>query len=154
MYYVTFTTAVLTASFILFQGFNTSNTVNTLSLLSGFIVIFLGVALLDMSRKDPTGHQFIGERGEGLPTDGLSALQTRYSMQSQRSWEGHRRSISNGSAAFSPRLPRGDRERLMHEWNDEEQAYGLHDLAEDSDGEKGAGNPDVRINGHHAKQPD
>ena len=128
---------------------------NTLSLLSGFFVIFIGVFLLDMSRKDPTGHQFVGDRGEGLPTDGLSAIQTRFSMQSQRSYDSHhRRSVSNGSVAFSPRLPRGDRERLMHEWNDEEQAYGLHDLAEDSDGEKADGNPDARINGHHAKRPD
>jgi len=51
MYYVTFSTAVIVASTILFQGFNTTNTTNTLSLLAGFIVTFLGVHLLNISRE-------------------------------------------------------------------------------------------------------
>ncbi|KAG9948457.1 DUF803-domain-containing protein, partial [Aureobasidium melanogenum] len=37
LYYVTFTTCTLVASFILFQGFNTSDAVNTISLLCGFL---------------------------------------------------------------------------------------------------------------------
>lgn len=52
LYYVTFTTFTLIASFILFQGFNTTSTVNTISLLIGFLVIFSGVFLLNMSRKE------------------------------------------------------------------------------------------------------
>src|SRR5271154_4464066 len=59
LYYVTFTTATLCASFILFRGFNTSDAVNTLSLLSGFLVIFTGVYLLNLSRGDPNGHRLI-----------------------------------------------------------------------------------------------
>lgn len=48
IYYVTFTTAVLTASFVLFQGFNVSDGIKTTSLLSGFTTIFLGVYLLSL----------------------------------------------------------------------------------------------------------
>ncbi|KAG8425743.1 hypothetical protein J3459_009709 [Metarhizium acridum] len=53
LYYVTFTTATLCASFILFSGFNTTDPVNTLSLLCGFLVTFTGVYLLNLSRGDP-----------------------------------------------------------------------------------------------------
>ena len=44
-------TATIAASLILFQGFNTTSGTTTLSLLVGFIVTFLGVHLLDFSRK-------------------------------------------------------------------------------------------------------
>jgi magnesium transporter len=47
IYYVTFTTAVLTASFVLFQGFNATDGIKTTSLLCGFFVIFSGVYLLN-----------------------------------------------------------------------------------------------------------
>jgi len=60
MYFVCFSTATLVASLILFQGFNTTSGINTLSLLIGFIVTFLGVHLLNLSRRDAedagTGH--------------------------------------------------------------------------------------------------
>ena len=51
MYYVGFSSATIVASLILFQGFNTTDGSNTLSLLCGFIVTFLGVHLLNLSRK-------------------------------------------------------------------------------------------------------
>lgn len=51
IYYVFFTTATIIASAILFQGFNTTDVVNTLSLLCGFIIIFMGVYLLNISRQ-------------------------------------------------------------------------------------------------------
>ena len=156
LYYVTFTTAVLVASFILFQGFNTVDPVNTISLICGFIIIFLGVFLLDLSRTDPNAYRLTRGDGDALPTDGLSALQTRYSMQSQRSVEHHRRSLSNGSIAFSPRVPRGDREALMHSYDAENQQFALADLAEDSEGEMGSqsnGKPDGAINGTHKSGP-
>lgn len=153
LYYVTFTTAVLVASFILFKGFNTTNAVNTISLITGFITIFLGVFLLDMSRKNPDGHQLL-PGGEGLPTDGLSALQTRYSMQSQRSLD-HRRSMSNGSIVFSPRLPRSDRDGLMQSYDAENQQFGLTDLVEG--GEEGIrrapNGKSAQINGNHVSKP-
>ncbi|KAL0085256.1 magnesium transporter [Phycomyces blakesleeanus] len=47
IYFVMFTSSVLVASAILFQGFNTDNTVNVVSLICGFIIIFAGVYLLD-----------------------------------------------------------------------------------------------------------
>lgn len=52
MYYVCFSTATIVASLILFRGFNTTSGTDTLSLLSGFVVTFLGVHLLNLSRRD------------------------------------------------------------------------------------------------------
>jgi len=52
MYYVCFSTATIVASLILFQGFNTTSGTNTFSLLAGFIVTFLGVHLLNISRSE------------------------------------------------------------------------------------------------------
>lgn len=51
MYFVCFTTATIVASLILFQGFDTAGGADTLALLAGFIVTFLGVHLLNLSRK-------------------------------------------------------------------------------------------------------
>lgn len=48
---MTFSTATIVASLILFQGFNTENPGNTMSLLAGFAVTFLGIHLLELSRK-------------------------------------------------------------------------------------------------------
>ena len=45
-YYVCFSTATIVASLILFQGIGTESGVNAVSLLAGFVVIFLGVYLL------------------------------------------------------------------------------------------------------------
>lgn len=125
LYYVTFTTATLCASFILFSGFNTSDPVNTLSLLCGFLVTFTGVYLLNLSRGDPNGFKMIAGRGGGdaVGTDIISQIQTRMSMEARRS--------------FSHR-PSGDREGLIRAYDEEEAAeFGLTDLAEDSDDEGG-----------------
>ncbi|KAJ5221882.1 DUF803-domain-containing protein [Penicillium citrinum] len=135
LYYVTFTTATLCASFILFQGFNTTDAVNTISLLCGFLVIFTGVYLLNLSRHDPDGHNLTNSKydEDGVPTDGIASFQTRRSMQLRHSGEPHRRSSSsiylNGH---------GDREGLIHSYDVENNsAIGLEDLAEESDGEPG-----------------
>lgn len=146
IYYVTFTTATLCASFILFQGFNTTDAVNTISLLSGFLVIFAGVYLLTLSHSDPNGHRLLnGIAEDGVPTDGIASLQTRLSMQARRSMEARR--TSSGSAGFGSR---GDREGLIHSY-DEEMGGGrgvdLEDLAEESDEE--TLNPDG-VNGRAA----
>ena len=151
LYYVTFTTFTLIASFILFRGFNTSDAVNTISLLCGFLTIFTGVYLLNLSREDPDGgHLGINSpesrRGlyrevDGIPTDPLGAIQTRMSMQSRRSSEDprnpHRR--SNSWSLRSPMTgkfaPPGDQQHLMHSYDVE--AQGLSDLAEDSDEDSG-----------------
>jgi magnesium transporter len=129
LYYVTFTTATLCASFILFSGFNTTDAVNTLSLLCGFLVTFTGVYLLNLSRHDPNGHKLAsGRSGEDATgTDMISSLQTRLSMQSRRSGDPGRHSM--GSI-------HGDREGLIRAYDAEEAAgFGLTDLASDSDGE-------------------
>ncbi|KAI0480536.1 DUF803-domain-containing protein [Xylariaceae sp. FL0804] len=136
LYYVTFTTATLCASFILFAGFNTTDTVNTLSLLSGFLVTFTGVYLLNLSRRDPNGMRMLaGDGSDVTGTDMISSVQTRLSMQARRSTD-PRSSI--GSRGHS------DREGLMRAYDEEEAAgdFGLRNLAEGS-----YGDPAPRRNG-------
>lgn len=137
LYYVTFTTATLCASFILFSGFNTSDPVNTLSLLCGFLVTFTGVYLLNLSRADPNGDKMLGGRSTDIGgTDMISSVQTRLSMSARRSMDPR---YSGGS--------QGDREGLMRGY-DEEAGFGLTDLTEDSDNAP----PGANGNGH-AKKP-
>ena len=123
---MTFTTATLCASFILFGGFNTTDAVNTLSLLCGFLITFTGVYLLNLSRRDPHGHKMAGRGGDDATgTDMISSFQTRLSMQSRRSGDPGRHSV--GSL-------HGDREGLIRAYDEEEAAgFGLTDLAEESD---------------------
>ncbi|RPA83607.1 DUF803-domain-containing protein [Ascobolus immersus RN42] len=118
IYYVTFTTATLCASFILFRGFNTADVINTISLLCGFLIIFAGVYLLNFSREDPNGERINRRDFDVVGMDGLSAIQTRNSMQVRRS-VGHRPSAS-----------------LMRAY-DEENDVGLEDVtsSEDDDSE-------------------
>ncbi|KAI9726525.1 MAG: hypothetical protein M1828_001347 [Chrysothrix sp. TS-e1954] len=131
LYYVFFTTATILASLILFKGFNTTDAVNTLSLLCGFLVIFSGVYLLNLSRDDPDGAKLLNKYEDGLPTDGLTSFQTRRSMHLRRSSEATR--LSSGSFSFPPRP--GDQQRLMHSYESDgvRGAFGLSDLAEDSE---------------------
>lgn len=90
LYYVTFTTATLCASFILFKGFNTTNAVNTISLICGFLIIFSGVYLLNISR-DNSADLLPSKSLEGIPMDNTVA-----SIQTRRSIQMHRRSGSVG----------------------------------------------------------
>ena len=132
LYYVLFTSATILASLILFGGFNTTDAVNTISLLCGFLVIFTGVYLLNMCRdstsdsdSNPGSRDGDNEDAskylfdvDGVPTDGLAGLQTRRSMQLRRSMEsanGHYRS-SSGSLSFA----RGESHRLMSDYAREE----------------------------------
>ncbi|KAF9530031.1 magnesium transporter NIPA-domain-containing protein [Crepidotus variabilis] len=89
MYYVGFSTATIVASLILFQGFNTTDAANTFSLLCGFIVTFLGVHLLNLSRapEPPLDHHSSLEGG--LMNPRLS-LQGRMSLDG---WTGGDRGI-------------------------------------------------------------
>ncbi|RMZ86490.1 hypothetical protein DV736_g6285, partial [Chaetothyriales sp. CBS 134916] len=133
LYYVTFTTATLCASFILFRGFNTTDAVNTISLLCGFLIIFTGVYLLNLSRKDPDGTQILSSKSmgeEGIPTDPMAGLSTRRSMQARRSLDPHRRS---GSLTSNFHLPHASAESagLMHHYDVEHSAFGLTDLPEE-----------------------
>jgi hypothetical protein len=90
MYYVGFSSCTIVASLILFQGFNTTDATNTFSLLSGFIVTFLGVHLLNISRMPetplPTGHSTL----EGGLMNPRLSLQGRMSLDG---WTGDRESI-------------------------------------------------------------
>ncbi|KAL2753628.1 hypothetical protein ACRALDRAFT_2043988 [Sodiomyces alcalophilus JCM 7366] len=139
LYYVTFTTATLCASFILFSGFNTTDVVTTLSLLCGFLVTFTGVYLLNLSRSDPYGHKMISGQGgpDATGTDMVSSIQTRLSLQARRSTD-PRHSLSS---------QHGDTTGLMRAYDDDAGAeFGLTDLAEESD-EDGTGRPNGRANG-------
>ncbi|PHH62541.1 hypothetical protein CDD81_6927 [Ophiocordyceps australis] len=139
LYYVTFTTATLCASFILFSGFNTTDPVNTLSLLCGFLVTFTGVYLLNLSRGDPNGQKLISGRGgvDATPTDMVSSFQTRRSMQARRSDEPGRHSVSSLN---------GDREGLIRAYDEEEAAgFGLSNLSEET--EESSPQPNGRSNG-------
>jgi hypothetical protein len=106
--------------------------VNTLSLLSGFLVIFTGVYLLNISRGDPDGHRMMSHSPvDGIATDIISGIQTRRSMQARRSLDPTR--LSLGSYGRS-----GDREGLIRAYDEEESnvGFGLTDLAaEDTDEE-------------------
>lgn len=122
LYYVTFTTATLSASFILFSGFNTTDIVSILTLLCGFLVTFTGVYLLNLSRNDPNGTKLSARRnGDDITgTDMISSIQTRISMEARRSVGGRSR--------------HSDREGLIRAYDEEEAAgFGLTDLADDSD---------------------
>lgn len=160
LYYVTFTTFTLLASFILFRGFNTTDTVNTISLLCGFLTIFTGVYLLNLSREDPNGENLgmklkdadgrggYGEVGgvDGIPVDGVAGLGTRMSMQARRSGsldiERHRRSNSwslrSPITGNHPYSRSNDQQHLMHSYDMEANA--LSELAEDSDEDSGSSN--------------
>lgn len=132
VYYVTFTTAVLTASFILFQGFNTTDGVSIVSLLCGFLIIFSGVYLLNLSEQYPDGRGLSTGRSEhSIPTDGITGIQTRLSMQSYRSLDPRRG--SNGSITFSPQTPQDDRDGLMHSFEIESGRYIMSDLSTEHD---------------------
>lgn len=135
LYYGTFTSCTLSASFLLFGGFGTTSTRNTLSLLCGFITIFAGVYLLNLSQADPDGHNMLKGKqnvGGGVPTDPLAGLQTRMSLQSRRSsladpvignttgmHSSHRRSVSGANIG------------LMHSYDEENGGFGLEELAEE-----------------------
>lgn len=141
MYYVTFTTCTLVASFILFKGFNTSDAVNTISLLCGFLTIFTGVYLLNLSREDPEGHGHMQLNNnsrfdlDGIPTDSMSAPLTRRSMQARRSSEAHRRSGSLSLSFADRRSNDRDREGLMHNYDVEASTanFGLADIESDDE---------------------
>lgn len=143
LYYVTFTTCTLVASFILFRGFNTSDAVNTISLLCGFLTIFTGVYLLNLSREDPEGHNHMQLNGngsrfdlDGIPTDPMSGPLTRRSMQARRSSEAqHRRSNSLNLSFAGRRSGDHDREALMHNYDVEATngGFSLGDLADSDD---------------------
>ena len=102
LYYVTFTTAVLSASFILFQGFNTTDRVNTVSLLSGFLIIFTGVYLLNLSQND------CQDEDEELAGEGAHQLHSpskEGDIESGRRGSLRLKIVPRTSRTFTPRSP-------------------------------------------------
>jgi glucose uptake protein GlcU len=56
IYYVFFTTATILASLALFRGFHQASVKDVISAFSGFIVIFVGVFMLNSNKRD--NHAF------------------------------------------------------------------------------------------------
>ena len=118
-------------------------------------MIFTGVYLLNLSRGDPDGQKLLnGHISDGVPTDGITGLQTRRSMQLRRSTDAGRASTS--SAGFGSRAERGV---LMHSFEENNVGLGLEDLAEDSDEDQGLRHSSVngingRYNGIHRLKED
>ncbi|KAI0258994.1 magnesium transporter NIPA-domain-containing protein [Gloeopeniophorella convolvens] len=122
MYYVGFTTATIVASLILFQGLNTDNPSNTVSLILGFVIIFIGIHLLELSRKPAAAGHTALENGMFNP---------RLSLQG-------RPSIDGWPAATSPGLGFGHARRSSRALN----SHALFDALDD------AANGDANGNGH------
>ncbi|EJF62095.1 hypothetical protein DICSQDRAFT_169670 [Dichomitus squalens LYAD-421 SS1] len=73
MYYVSFSTATIVASVILFRGFNTDDPANSISLLTGFITTFPSVHL-EISRKRDLGTLPGGHHPHSALESGLMNL--------------------------------------------------------------------------------
>ncbi|KAI9444118.1 DUF803-domain-containing protein [Lactarius indigo] len=124
LYYVCFSTATIVASLILFQGINTDNPVNTISLLVGFVVIFIGMHLLELSRKPAvSGHNAL-ENG---------VLNPRLSLQGRSSVDGWPATASSPGVNFghARRSSRALFDAFEDVPNGSTHALGLHSLRED-----------------------
>ncbi|KAK7439793.1 hypothetical protein VKT23_017368 [Stygiomarasmius scandens] len=121
MYYVGFSTSTIVASLILFQGFNTTDTTNTVSLLCGFIVTFLGVHILNLSR--------LANNPEDQTIPAAEPLTNRLSVDgwleaaTPRSARGHGRRSS---------LYRSQSSTLFNAFENEDE-YSLHRLGEEDE---------------------
>jgi len=132
MYYVGFSTATIIASLILFRGFNTSDYVNIMSLIAGFIITFLGVHLLNLSRKsespplDESTHTLLegGFMNPRLSLTGRMSTDSNWSAHGGPSWPtGHGRRST---------LYKSQDAQLHHAFGDE--GVGLELLREDDEG--------------------
>ncbi|KAK1227283.1 hypothetical protein PQX77_009700 [Marasmius sp. AFHP31] len=99
IYYVFFTTSTISASVILFQGFNTTDVTDIISLFAGFAVILLGVYVLNLSRNN-TNPSNIGQQ---------SHSQARHSLDE---WGMNGRSQVQAWGTV-PRARGDDEERIM-----------------------------------------
>ncbi|KAI5474363.1 DUF803 domain membrane protein, partial [Pseudohyphozyma bogoriensis] len=84
IYCVVFSSATIVASIILFQGLNTKDPANTVSLLAGFYTIALGVYLVNLSHSTPDGGS--GHHHSVLDTGVLGSrlsLSSRISMATE-----------------------------------------------------------------------
>jgi magnesium transporter len=131
LYYVCFSTATIVASLILFQGINTDNPVNTVSLLVGFIVIFIGMHLLELSRKPVvTGHNALEH---GILNPRLSLQAGRSSLDGWGVAAAASPGLNFGHARRSSRTPLFD--AYEDAPNGSAQELGLQSLREDAEAE-------------------
>lgn len=138
MYYVGFSSATLVASLILFQGFNTTDATNTVSLLAGFVVTFLGVHLLNLSRKpDPITEQNGHSSLEGGLMNPRLSLQGRMSLDAWHTSEsGTPRTMAHGRRSS---LYRAQSSALYSAFENGEnglaESIGLRELREEDEAE-------------------
>ncbi|WVQ75940.1 hypothetical protein IAR50_005575 [Cryptococcus sp. DSM 104548] len=106
IYYVFFTTATIIASALLFSGFNTPGGVNTISLICGFLTIFMGVYLLNISREPETPH----------PTSSLESglMNPRMSMSGRLSMESNGAGFGYGAVPGSSYAADGSLQSAGH----------------------------------------
>ncbi|ORZ31200.1 magnesium transporter, partial [Catenaria anguillulae PL171] len=83
IYYVLFTTATITASIVMFQGFQDSSVVDIVSVFSGFSTIFIGVFMLNakgntdkLARQQSTQALLEKQRTGKLPPQEAHAMAT------------------------------------------------------------------------------
>lgn len=144
MYYVGFSSCTIVASLILFQGFNATDAANTLSLLTGFIVTFLGVHLLNLSRipDPPLDHLNRHSALEGGLMNPRLSLQGRMSLDG---WNGPGdRGIDAEMVGNLPRKSHGRNSSLYRS-----QTTTLFNAFEGSDGDVKLG----PISSHRSSRP-
>lgn len=77
MYYVGFTTCTLSASFIFYKGLNTSDFTSIASLLCGFLLNFMGITLLTLSKTAAGDHYRLAPPHD-LRSASVELLSSRY----------------------------------------------------------------------------
>ncbi|KAF9029857.1 magnesium transporter NIPA-domain-containing protein [Rhodocollybia butyracea] len=157
MYYVGFTTATIVASLILFQGFNTDDATGAVSLLCGFTVTFLGVHILDLSRRandgdvnlddlanQPLRSSVPGENGFFLPRPSLD--RTSLDRWDGRNTAAARSTFSHHRRTSSANLFDVETPRAYPESHDEQLP--LYGLREEDEWEE-----DARISQSQGQRP-
>ncbi|KAH7105741.1 DUF803-domain-containing protein [Auriculariales sp. MPI-PUGE-AT-0066] len=84
LYYVGFSSATIIASLILFQGFDTADATNTVSLITGFFTTFLGVHLLNHSHAEATPEDRRADGYDQVPLSGVFQPRLSLSIESPR----------------------------------------------------------------------
>jgi len=137
MYYVGFSSATIVASLILFQGFNTTDATNTVSLLCGFIVTFLGVHILNVSRQPENVVVQNGNAGMegGISLEGRLSVDGWHGIRSQRR-DGMRSHMGHGRQSS---LYRAQTSTLFNAFEADDhptETVGLHQLREEDESDE------------------
>ncbi|KAF5389676.1 hypothetical protein D9757_006045 [Collybiopsis confluens] len=141
MYYVGFSTATIVASLILFQGFNTTDTTNTVSLLCGFIVTFLGVHILNISRRSKADD----------PSDAGISINPRLSLTGRLSIDGWHGIVEGGQG--SPLRPTHGRRSSLYR-SQTSTLFNAFDGPEDDRGQEHVGLHQLREEDEYGDEHD